>query len=614
MRFLFNSRNTACKNPFGAVRVGQAVRFSFPFVFRSAVYGVGLLVEKYTGEVVNIPLFRDEKPEEGFFFNGSADGAQSFSTDLILSEEGIYFYGFEVYTEAGTVAVGRGKAGGAKVGGEKWQLTVYGAYPDTPHPLSGGVIYHIFADRFKKGKTERTAIKPVMKEWNELPGVADADGVFRANDFFGGNAEGVIERLDYIADLGVNIIYLSPIFKAASNHRYDTGDYFEIDPLFGDGRVLKRLIDEAEKRGMIVMMDGVFNHTGDDSLYFNKYGNYPSVGAYQSRESDYYDWYCFTKFPDEYLCWWGVRVVPTLNKANPRVRELICKTVEKWTAFGFKGLRLDVADELPKDYIYEIRKIVKTIAPDGYLLGEVWEDASNKTSYGTMRPYLLGGQLDSVMNYPFRDAILSFVKYGGKEKLIETVTGILENYPPYAVSLLMNVIDTHDTVRALNFFLNMDVSGLSKAQKRELVLSENDIAQAVEKLKTAALLQFTLPGIPSVYYGDEVGLMGFEDPLNRAPYPYGRENYEILDFYKRLGRFRKKFKTDLSGGFRFDTERQDFVLYFIANGRAAVVINGGEPSHYAAERACEDILTDRTFKKGAEIPLKAYARLLLAFL
>ncbi|MDR1905626.1 MAG: glycoside hydrolase family 13 protein, partial [Clostridiales bacterium] len=312
---MFDSRNVVYKNPFGAVRVNQPVDFLFPLKYDGAVYGISLIVKKYTGEVVNIPMLPKEY----------TNGFGGYSTQLILSEEGIYFYCFEVYTTDGNFSVGRGKGGEAVAGsGKDWQLTVYDGYPNAAHPLHGGVIYHIFADRFRKGETDRKPDKKYrMKDWNELPEVEDPDGVFRADDFFGGNAEGIIEKLDYIKSLGVNAIYLSPIFESSSNHRYDTGDYFKIDGLFADEDTFKKLIEESKKRGIIIIIDGVFNHTGADSKYFNKNGRYPSLGAYQSRDSEYYDWFNFKKFPDKYDCWWGIEVVPTLNKSNPKVSQFI---------------------------------------------------------------------------------------------------------------------------------------------------------------------------------------------------------------------------------------------------------------------------------------------------
>ncbi|MDR3262893.1 MAG: glycoside hydrolase family 13 protein [Clostridiales bacterium] len=602
MRFLFNSREALCKSPFGAVRIYSSVRFNFPFEAdaESIIYGVSLIVKKYTGETVKLPM--SLMTADKVFFE--------FSTDLILSEEGIYFYYFEIYTGSGTVFCGRGKGGAAVCASEppaeQWQLTVYGSYPEKPHPLSGGIIYHVFADRFCKGGYLPSSVKKhsVSKEWNELPTVADPDGVFRANDFYGGNLRGIADKLDYIASLGVNAIYLSPIFEAASNHRYDTGDYFKIDPMLGDEKELKNLIDEADKRGIYIMMDGVFNHTGADSRYFNKFGNYDTVGAYQSAASEYYDWYTFKKFPDKYDCWWGITVVPTLNKSHSGVRKLVGDVVSKWISFGIKGLRLDVADELPKDYIYDIRRTVKSLYADSYLLGEVWEDASTKVSYGVMRPYLLGSQLDSVMNYPFKEAILGFVKNGDKNGLTETVMSLLENYPPYAVSLLMNIIDTHDTVRAVNYFLDIDVSDWTKSRKRSFVIPQPALDKAVKKLKAAALIQFTLPGIPSVYYGDEVGLTGFEDPLNRAAYPYGRENTELLEFYRRLGQFRKEFKDSLNS-ISFVDNADGLLVYKIAGNFATVVVNcTGQKMEYIVTRSSRDFLSGAKYPKNKSVTLE----------
>ena len=622
---MFDSRNLYYKNPFGAVRVNQPVKFVFPAAKGLAAYGVALVVRKYDGEIRHIPLYPVK--------DGANHDESEYSAELILSEQGIYYYRFEVYALDGVLSFGKAERGGKAVCGsaDEWQLTVYDGF-STPSFMSGGVIYHIFADRFKKGAGKRCSAEKirgadggtsegawlkrkyaVTKNWDERPTVADPDGVFRANDFFGGNFEGITEELDYIASLGVNLIYLSPIFEASSNHRYDTADYFNIDPLLGDERDLKELIDQAAKRGIGVMFDGVFNHTGADSRYFNKFGHYGDIGAYQSKLSKYYDWFNFSRYPDEYDCWWGITVVPTLNKSNAGVRALIRAAVEKWTVFGFKGIRLDVADELPKDYLFDIRKTAKTISPDTYILGEVWEDASTKISYGTMRPYLLGSQLDAVMNYPFMKAILSFVKNGDKAAFKEAVLTISENYPEYALCLSMNIIDTHDTVRAANFFLDKNYSGLSKAQKSALEISKTEWTRAYEKLKMAALLQFTLPGIPSIYYGDEAGLTGFEDPLNRAAFPWGRENTQLLAFYRRLGAFRKEHREYL--GLISFIEHSELLIYVLSGGRALVVVNnGGSDSRYVADRAYEDYLTGKIFGKGDAAQLKRGEYLLLSAL
>ncbi|MDR3217335.1 MAG: glycoside hydrolase family 13 protein [Clostridiaceae bacterium] len=597
------------KNPVGAVASGEVFEIVFPVPSGWGAYGAAFIVLYPGGGESKFPLTLLKEADGEKFFGGSA----------VVNGEGIYQYRFEAYADYGVLFFGRGVDGTAVKGNflPMWQLTVTKRGFKTPDFAKGGVIYHIFADRFNRGdKADCKDGKPdcnddradckdgnakfnggnkadfkkegvFHKDWKESPVVAEPDEVYLANDFFGGNFAGIIEKLDYLRSLSTDVIYLSPIFESFSNHRYDTGDYLKIDALLGDEADFALLIDEAKKRGMEIMLDGVFNHTGSDSLYFNKRGTYPSLGAYQSPESPYADWYYFEKFPDDYKCWWGITVVPTVNKDAPGYRELIFGTggvIDKWMRAGVKGWRLDVADELPEDFVFELRREIKKRDRDCLIIGEVWEDASVKISYGTMRPYLLGAQLDGVMNYPFREAVLRYAAGGAAYDFVCAVTPVAEHYPKHCLDASMTLIGTHDTVRALTALAGVSGENMSKRQKSRFKLSESRYKLGIKRLKLATVLQYTLPGIPSIYYGDEAGVQGFEDPMNRVPYPWGGEDAELIDFYRALGKLRTGNKRIFSGGLRFirtDLHGVDFP----GRDGAARVIYGGAGTHVFAGTA-----------------------------
>jgi len=396
-----------------------------------------------------------------------------------------------------------------------------------------------------------------------------------------GTDKGIEKKLDYIASLGVNCIYLNPIFEAHSNHRYNTADYFKIDPSLGTEKDLCRLTKKAEKYGISIILDGVFSHTGDDSIYFNKQGRYSSVGAYQSKASPYHNWYKFTDFPDKYEAWWGVPTLPETNENNPSFTEFITGengVIRYWLKKGIKGWRLDVADELPDEFLDRIRLAVKSEGEDKFLLGEVWEDASNKISYNRRRRFLRGEQLDSVMNYPFANAIVDFLKCGNAEQLCDVVLSVIENYPPQVTRLLMNHIGTHDTARILTRLGSNQVYENDRESQSKAKLSESEKENGIRLLKLAAVLQYTLPGVPSLYYGDEAGLEGYGDPFCRATYPWGNENAELLEFYKSLGRFRRGCKAFVSGEF-VPVITDDNAFAFIRkndDGGVLIAVNRGD--------------------------------------
>ena len=348
--------------------------------------------------------------------------------------------------------------------------------------------------------------------------------------------------MDYIASLGTTILYLNPIGKSFSSHRYDTGDYKTPDPMLGTLGDFKSLCEAAHARGIKVILDGVYSHTGSDSLYFNREGHFSGEGAYNSKASPYYSWYQFHNWPNDYKSWWGFDTLPTINKMDPAFMDYIItgkdSVVAHWLNLGADGFRLDVADELPDAFLATLKKRIREIKPDALLMGEVWEDASNKVAYGVRRRYFVDGELDSCMNYPFRTAIINFMRgFDSGSALKETVMTIAENYPPQVFHCNMNHLGTHDTPRILTALVD-DYEGPRQemAQRR---LSRNQLEVARERLLMASFLQYTLPGSPSLYYGDEALMEGGKDPFNRRPYPWGKEDRELRKHFCRLGALRK---------------------------------------------------------------------------
>lgn len=595
----FNSRKIECKSPYGAVKCGEKLSLHFPIASWVSVDKMYVFIR--LGDVSTPVEMRFEKSENGF---------SVYTADYVFDTAGIYYYRFEMRNRDGVWYYGRGENGESVCGENlpEWQLTVYKSSYKTPDFAKGNIIYHVFVDRFNRADGVKTKRKYRLHEsFSESPEVVSADGKYYADDFFGGNFNGIREKLDYLEELGVGIIYLSPIFKAYSNHRYDTGDYLKVDELLGTEDDFKRLLDAAHEKGMKVILDGVFNHSGADSLYFNKFGTYDSLGAYQSKSSPYYDWYYFKKFPDEYACWWGCDNVPDLNKSNKDYRALVFGkngVVEKWQKLGADGWRLDVVDELPIDFVNLLIKKIKSVNKDALVIGEVWEDASTKVSYGELRPYLLGDQLDGTMNYPFMNAIIAYVRDGDEKFFKDTVQSILENYPKETVYCLMNSLGTHDTVRIINALSDVRAHGWSKTHKLGYKLPDSEYEKAKKKLYLASVLQFTLPGIPSIFYGDEAGLQGFDDPINRRPYPWGSEDKEILAHYKKLGRIRRENRAVFSGGFNMRDEN-GLVAYERTSGDDEILIAvnaGADDKTLFINKEYISLYNNKEYKDVVDVP------------
>ena len=543
METYFDPRDTRCKTPFGAAPCSTEVRFT---LFDDAFCGCELLVyREFAGAEDVCPL----PPAEGGFAG----------TYTAPGEGELCWYVFRLTRWDGTLSyLGKNGLRPDRDGAERWQLTVY-EDTGTPDWFGRGVTYQIFPDRFRRTDTPDVSgmvgHRWLHESWDDQPVFRpDEDGQITNRDFFGGSLAGITEKLDYLQSLSVTTLYLNPIFEAASNHRYDTADYRAIDPLLGDEETFRTLCREAHKRGMRVMLDGVFNHTGSRSRYFNADGFYPELGAAQSQDSPYYDWYSFHPWPTDYDAWWGVKTLPAVNEQRPAYRQFIFKgedsVVRHWLRCGADGWRLDVADELPGDFIAGIRRAIEDEKPDGYLLGEVWEDGSNKVAYSQRRRYLLGRETHGLMNYPLRTALLRWLGGGDAAEFRESMETLRANYPPAAFYGAMNFLGTHDTPRILTL-LGAEHIPAAKEERAAFALSPAQLARGQAKLRLAGMLLYGFPGSPTLFYGDEAGMQGFEDPLNRGTYPWGREDTGLLDFFRALGRLRKERRSLQSGSLTY---------------------------------------------------------------
>lgn len=425
-----------------------------------------------------------------------------------------------------------------------FQINVYESFPSNLDWYKGKIMYQIFVDRFCKGGKNPVKENVIMHEdWNEGPNYLPVNGKILNNDFFGGDLDGIISKLDYLKELNVGVIYLNPIFLSPSNHKYDTSDYMMIDPMFGTEETFKKLCKEAKKRKIRIILDGVFNHTGSNSIYFNKDNEFDSVGAYQSKKSPYYDWYQFINYPNKYESWWGIDTLPSVNQRNDKFMDFITSddgVISKWLKLGASGFRLDVVDELNTRFVDKIHKQVKKISKDNILIGEVWEDASNKIAYDKRRTYFNGSQLDSVMNYPLKDGIVDFINKGYTNNLRFAINSMINNLPNHVLNSMMNLLSTHDTARIMSVFSKVNFYSLSKDEQAKYNMSQETYYKSRSKLKMASALLYTLPGVPCIFYGDECGVQGFKDPFCRKTMPWGNFDEEINNWYKKLGNIRKK--------------------------------------------------------------------------
>ena len=550
MRILFDSKQLQFKDPFGTLIPDQTCTLHIHIPSTVQTTKVECVINHEHGALAQTVALTFKKKQGPY---------DIFSGNFCFEECGLFFYYFRITTKTGCFKLFKYGDETNMEAGDCWQVSCVPADFTTPDWAKGALIYQIFPDRFHKaGKCDLTGkLEPytVHRSWHEeVDWRPTKEGLVLNNDFYGGNFKGITEKMDYIASLGVTIIYLNPISKSFSSHRYDTGDYKTPDPMLGTEAEFTAMCEAAHKRGIKVVLDGVYSHTGADSLYFDRNKTFGGKGAYNSKSSPYYNWYTFHNWPNTYNSWWGFDTLPTVNKMNTDFIEYIItgedSVVAHWLKAGADGFRLDVVDELPDAFIDLLKKRIREIRPDALLIGEVWEDASNKHSYGVRRRYFVDGILDSAMNYPFRNAIINFIRgWDNGPGLKNTVMSIAENYPPQVFLCNMNLLGTHDTPRILTALV--DIFEGSREEQSKRFLSRSQYVQAQERLVMASFLQYTLPGSPSLYYADEAGMEGHKDPFNRRTYPWGREDQELLSHFKRLGLLRKENEALRLGDIQF---------------------------------------------------------------
>lgn len=432
---------------------------------------------------------------------------------------------------------------------EKGKLSVNFSVPEW---AKGKIMYHIFVDRYKRGSKEKMQQLPrriIHNSFEEEMVIGpDENGIWN-NDFYGGDLKGIIETLDYIKSLGVSIIYLSPVVYSQSNHRYDASNFETVDPYAGCNEDLKELCDKAHELEIKIILDAVFNHTGNDSKYFNEYNTFDCVGAYQSKDSPYAKFY--RKYEEngqiKYHYWWGMPNLPVCDGYSKEWQEYILGQggiIDQWFNLGIDGLRLDVADELTDDFIEKIRIAVKRNKEDGFILGEVWKNPMRMN-----RCYIESGKgMDSVMNYSLIDALIRYFKYADSNKLSYIINDILNEYPKDTINSLMNFTSTHDITRAINLFSTDDFNEYSEWAWnlknndinwcKNYELSKDDYQKGIQMYKAYIFALTFMPGILSIFYGDEIGLQGIGNLCNRKPFNWNNHDKELLEYFRYIGRIR----------------------------------------------------------------------------
>ena len=564
---IFNPRDPRCKTPYGAVPTGTEVTFSLR----------PLRTEKYSRGTMTLRLEQSDNAtlEKELVWTDTEDDRDVFTGALNTKQYiGLIWYSFRLETRNGEAR---------ELG--PYLLAVYDGTDRVPDWFGEGLCYQIFPDRFFRTRAPDPWAFPgprrVHRNWREEPQAGPDEAGNYNRDFFGGNLAGITARLDHLSELGVETLYLCPVFASAENHRYSTGDYLTIDPMLGTEDDFKALCEAAHARGIRVILDGVFSHTGFTSRYFNGDGLYPGPGAAQSKNSPYYAWYQWRNWPKEYESWWGIHTLPTLDKTNPDYQRFLYggpdSVVRRWLRAGADGWRLDVADELPDAFVAGINAAARVENPEAVVIGEVWEDGVTKVAYGVRRKHLLGRHLDGLMNYPFRTALLDYLLGGPGEGFREAMETLRERYPAFAFHNNMNFLGTHDTPRILTM-LALDGKVPEQALTPPPPLTAEQRSRGLALLRLGLLILFAFPGAPTLYYGDEAGLEGYKDPWNRRTYPWGREDEALLDLCRTLGQLRKTSAPLRRGDLRWGDcpERSLSFCRSLEDTRAAVAVNAGD--------------------------------------
>lgn len=573
----YHSADPACKTPFGAVRAGQPVtlRLTVPEALG------------YVDPHLVLTKDREDPVHYRMQFEGQTPQVNHFSIQIAPTTPGLYFYYFDLYTDFRKIYRGpRGEGELAWTEGQQWQLTVYEADFHTPDWIKNGAMYQIFPDRFFEGRPDKEwlyadRIYREKKDREPYFWPTESPEGYLNMDYFGGDFEGIRQKLPYLQKLGVSCLYLNPIFEAHANHRYNTANYLKADPLLGTNEEFAVLCAEAKQKGIRIILDGVFSHTGSDSIYFNREGRYGPGGAYRDRNSPYRSWYDFDSgYPCGYRSWWGFETLPEVQEDSPSYVDFVCGkggVIDTWLNLGASGFRLDVADELPDEFIEKIRAAVKAHGEDKLLIGEVWEDATTKEGFGRRRTYLRGKGLDSVMNYPFRNAAIDFLKGADAADVAEAILSICENYPAPALDCAMNFLSTHDTERAITAIAGEPANGRDRYWQSGRHIPPGQMDDAVRRLLLGYAMIYTLPGVPCVYYGDEIAMQGYRDPFNRAYYDWNSTEERLRGPLRTLANLRRS--CDAFDGGRLEiVEAAGEILHYRRVGAtqtAEIILNRG---------------------------------------
>ena len=580
MRILYDSKNLKHKTPFGCLKVGEVceLRLHIPSLCMAKEVFL-LILNEHTGKEYKFAMS----------FSKCEDMYDIYSLKFSLDCAGLYFYKFLIIDENSGFELYKEGKYNTNIGfGDMWQLSVCQKDFAVPDAFQGKVMYQIFPDRFNKegdcDLSEKLTPFYIHENKNDTPCFKpNQEGEVLNNDFYGGNLKGIESKLPYIKSLGVSIIYLNPIFKAFSNHRYDTCDYKKIDEMLGSEDDFISLCNKAHKMGIKIILDGVFSHTGSRSIYFDSEKVF-GTGAVSNPDSPYKDWYNFIEYPDKFDAWWGIKTLPAVNEMNEGYLDYIIRdknsVISHWLNLGADGFRLDVADELPDEFIYLLRKRTKEIKKESFVLGEVWEDASNKISYGKRRKYFAFSELDSVMNYVYKNAIIDFVcNKINAEDFAYSVMTIAENYPSDSLNSLMNFLSTHDTARIINSLSVCEIPD-TKEKQAQYKLTKEEIKLGTERLFKAAFLEFVLPGNACIYYGDEIAMEGFGDPFCRGFFDWDNKNEEIYLLFKSLGEMKNSCPALQKGDIKFEITDSLMIIKRSCKSQIfSAVINLSDKSH-----------------------------------
>jgi len=696
----YDTKDLDYKDPFGAVAVGESVKFSI--TTGTDATGAALMING----VGSVAMEKDGEP---------VDGVQRWTCTYVFENVREYKYYFSITNGSDMVFYcddtwnayfKTGDYGTGGIGNPEdifaYDLVVYEAGFETPDWMKNAVIYQIFPDRFfdaiEANNDDQTTARgsvdyEYVNDWYMLPENPEmvekfpndypvyalkGDGEW-SNEIYGGDLKGVTERIEYLKALGVNVIYFNPVFSSISNHRYDACDYMEIDPILGTLGDFEELVAVAEANGMHIILDGVFNHVSDDSVYFDRYykflplaaekydgkiGAYPywayvydlmnekgytqskaetEAKAYFSQNYGITDW-SYTEwfhvnnekatYSDKiglragkkvytYEGWWGYDSMPVIKATNGSefqtgnwAEEMLSHENQNsvnayWINKGMDGWRLDVANEVSDETWRNFRDSVKALDSEAVIIGEIWVDATH---------YLMGDMYDSVMNYIFRDAVAGFARgylierdtkkfnwdddYTAADALA-TLEILRERYPEEAFYAMMNLVASHDTARILSYLDDVEDDRYQKDLANNFPLYETTSDRAKQLQYMVALIQFTYAGAPTIYYGDEIGMTGADDPDDRRAFEWGKGQQDLVEWYATLAAIRAQYPALRTGSVKAFAPDRDVMGYIRSDAENTLTVMANRATYaktIALEGTYVDLISGQTFTNSIVVP------------